>query len=72
MCPHRPQSCLPGSTDLVIEICEIADHPWFLGCQSRLEFKSKRIEPHPALPCLHWSAKRLAGSPQGDYAVIDQ
>ena len=30
-----------------MEICEIADHPWFLGCQFHPEFKSKPMEPHP-------------------------
>ncbi len=24
-----------------VEICEIAGHPWFLGCQFHPEFKSK-------------------------------
>src|SRR5262245_54051682 len=30
-----------------VEIVEIADHPWFLGCQFHPEFKSKPLEPHP-------------------------
>ena len=30
-----------------VEICEIANHPWFLGCQFHPEFKSKPMEPHP-------------------------
>jgi CTP synthase len=30
-----------------VEICEIADHPYFLGCQFHPEFKSKPLEPHP-------------------------
>ena len=30
-----------------VEICEITDHPWFLGCQFHPEFKSKPLEPHP-------------------------
>ncbi|HEY3841399.1 MAG TPA: CTP synthase [Bryobacteraceae bacterium] len=30
-----------------VEICEIKDHPWFLGCQFHPEFKSKPMEPHP-------------------------
>ena len=30
-----------------VEICEIEDHPWFLGCQFHPEFKSKPLEPHP-------------------------
>jgi CTP synthase len=30
-----------------VEICEILDHPWYLGCQFHPEFKSKPLEPHP-------------------------
>src|SRR5262249_1655644 len=30
-----------------VEIVEIADHPWFLGCQFHPEFKSKPLDPHP-------------------------
>ena len=40
---------LTGQTPdgVYVEICEIADHPWFLGCQFHPEFKSKPLEPHP-------------------------
>jgi CTP synthase len=31
----------------LVEIVELANHPWFLGCQFHPEFKSKPIEPHP-------------------------
>jgi CTP synthase len=31
----------------LVEIVEIADHPWFLGCQFHPEFKSRPLEPHP-------------------------
>ena len=31
----------------LVEIIEIKDHPWFLGCQFHPEFKSKPIKPHP-------------------------
>ncbi|MFQ3574266.1 MAG: CTP synthase [Thermodesulfovibrionales bacterium] len=31
----------------LVEIVEIKDHPWFLGCQFHPEFKSKPIAPHP-------------------------
>lgn len=31
----------------LVEIVEIKDHPWFLGCQFHPEFKSKPIQPHP-------------------------
>ena len=30
-----------------VEICEVADHPYYLGCQVHPEFKSKPLEPHP-------------------------
>jgi CTP synthase len=32
---------------LYVEMCEIPDHPWFLGCQFHPEFKSRPLEPHP-------------------------
>jgi CTP synthase len=28
-------------------MCEITDHPWFVGCQFHPEFKSKPFRPHP-------------------------
>jgi CTP synthase len=31
----------------LVEIIEIKDHPWFLGCQFHPEFKSKPLKPHP-------------------------
>jgi CTP synthase len=30
-----------------VEIVEVPDHPWFLGCQFHPEFKSKPMAPHP-------------------------
>ncbi len=30
-----------------VEIVELEDHPWFLGCQFHPEFKSKPLSPHP-------------------------
>ena len=30
-----------------VEICELPEHPWYLGCQFHPEFKSKPLEPHP-------------------------
>ncbi|MBI3208176.1 MAG: CTP synthase [Candidatus Solibacter usitatus] len=40
---------LAGQTPdgVYVEICELPDHPWFLGCQFHPEFKSKPLEPHP-------------------------
>ena len=31
----------------LVEIVEIEDHPWFLGCQFHPEFKSRPLQPHP-------------------------
>ncbi len=31
----------------LVEIIEIHDHPWFLGCQFHPEFKSTPFSPHP-------------------------
>ena len=31
----------------LVEIVEIKDHPWFLGCQFHPEFKSRPTSPHP-------------------------
>jgi len=31
----------------LVEIIEIPDHPWFLGCQFHPEFQSRLWEPHP-------------------------
>jgi CTP synthase len=31
----------------LVELVEIKDHPWFLGCQFHPEFKSKPLMPHP-------------------------
>jgi CTP synthase len=40
---------LAGETPdgVYVEICELADHPWYLGCQFHPEFKSRPLEPHP-------------------------
>ena len=32
---------------MFMEIVELANHPWFLGCQFHPEFKSKPFTPHP-------------------------
>jgi CTP synthase len=41
-----------------VEICEIGDHPWYLGCQFHPEFKSKPLEPHPLFVAFIGAAKR--------------
>ncbi len=41
-----------------VEICELASHPWYLGCQFHPEFKSKPLEPHPVFVAFIGAAKR--------------
>jgi len=31
----------------LVEMVEVRDHPWFLGCQFHPEFKSRPMNPHP-------------------------
>ena len=54
-----------------VEICEIAGHPWYLGCQFHPEFKSKPMEPHPLFKAFIGAAqefrkKRMATDLQVD------
>ena len=34
-------------TDDIIEIVELKDHPWYIGCQYHPEYSSTPFEPHP-------------------------
>jgi CTP synthase len=38
---------LEGSRTELVEMIELADHPWFLGCQFHPEFLSSPLKPHP-------------------------
>jgi len=58
---------ITGSTPdgTYVEIVEIRDHPWFLGCQFHPEFKSRPLDPHPLFKAfidaaLKYRAHRLA------------
>ena len=31
----------------IVEMVEIPEHPWFVGCQFHPEFKSRPNRPHP-------------------------
>lgn len=31
----------------LVEVMELKNHPWYLGCQYHPEFKSRPVEPHP-------------------------
>ena len=47
----------------LVEIAEIPEHPWFLGCQFHPEFKSRPLTPHPLFVAFIQAAlkKRLGG-----------
>ncbi|MBU1000908.1 MAG: CTP synthase [Proteobacteria bacterium] len=42
----------------LVEIVEVADHPWFLGCQFHPEFKSNPMRPHPLFAAFIGAAKK--------------
>lgn len=43
----------------LVEIIEIADHPWFVGVQFHPEFKSRPIRSHPLFKALVAAAKKF-------------
>ncbi|QLA16236.1 CTP synthase [Desulfolutivibrio sulfoxidireducens] len=54
----------------LVEIVELADHPWFLGCQFHPEFRSNPMRPHPLFrefikAALHEREKREGVSQTG-------
>jgi len=46
---HEAGMILSGTSpdETLVEIVELADHPWFVGCQFHPEFKSRPMQPHP-------------------------
>jgi CTP synthase len=44
----------------LVEIIELADHPWFLGCQFHPEFKSRPRAPHPLFKAFVGKALEMA------------
>ena len=60
---------ITGATpdETYVEIVEIRDHPWFLGCQFHPEFKSRPLAPHPLFKAfigaaVEFKKKRPTGS----------
>ena len=46
----------------LVEIVEIDDHPWFLGCQFHPEFKSRPMTPHPLFQSFIAAALEYSGN----------
>ncbi len=44
----------------LVELVEIGDHPWFVGCQFHPEFKSRPMDPHPLFRDFIRAALRFA------------
>jgi CTP synthase len=68
---------LTGSTPdgTYVEIVELHDHPYFLGCQFHPEFKSKPLEPHPLFTAFIKASyenrqKRMASKRQEDVEMF--
>jgi len=61
---------LAGETPdrMYVEICELPDHPWYLGCQFHPEFKSKPLEPHPLFRAFIGAACEYRAQRQHDTA----
>jgi CTP synthase len=41
-----------------VEIAELPDHAWYLGCQFHPEFKSRPLQPHPLFASFIGAAHR--------------
>ncbi|MEZ5065496.1 MAG: CTP synthase [bacterium] len=59
----------------LVEILELADHPWFVGCQFHPEFRSRPGRPHPLFAGFVGAAVRYADADdagsEGDSEVDD-
>ena len=56
---------LAGTTldNKLVEIIELPDHPWYVGCQFHPEFKSRPLAPHPLFREFIRHARTQAGLP---------
>lgn len=45
----------------LVEIIELEDHPWFVGCQFHPEFKSRPTKAHPLFKDFIKAAKKYKG-----------
>jgi len=51
--------------DSLVEIIEVPDHPWFVGCQFHPEFLSRPYAPHPLFAGFVGAAKAHAAKGEG-------
>src|SRR5687768_7892676 len=58
----------------LVEIVELADHPWFIGCQIHPELQSRPTRPHPLFAGLVAAAlrqKRVAAQADTDRTLVE-
>ena len=58
----------------LVEIVELVDHPWFIGCQFHPELQSRPTRPHPLFSGLVAAAmgqKRRSESSTGDRTLVE-
>jgi CTP synthase len=53
-----------GSGEELVEMVEIPEHPWFVGCQFLPEFLSRPVSPHPLFRAFIQASKMAAQSLQ--------
>ncbi len=65
---------ITGSTPdgTYVEIVEIRDHPWFLGCQFHPEFKSRPLEPQPLFKAFIGAAVKQRARRLAPLVVTDE
>ena len=50
----------------LVEMIEIPEHPWYIGCQFHPEFKSRPLLPHPLFKGFIGAAKKYQGQTKGE------
>ena len=58
----------------LVEMVELANHPYFVACQFHPEFKSRPTRPHPLFAgfiAAATKAKRRRGSGQGSASLVE-
>ena len=56
----------------LVEIVELAEHPWFLGTQFHPEFKSRPNQPHPLFRDFVGAAITHKGAREGPLSLNDE
>ena len=58
----------------LVEIVELADHPWFIGCQFHPELQSRPMRPHPLFAgfvAASTGRRRRSDAPRDGRALVE-